>query len=286
MVKKNPIQCREKRSTIRQAHDLQPVGSLRPDSGLHPVGVDNPFYALDFRQSSLIQNPQAGCLASTFDIKNELSLIHILARRASEWRNILHRMGLSSHSHTGRSVWLVPKRWNKRKEEKSPLAISSISWCFCNSPGWSPAETNRSILVGSIRRTICHFLAIVCYCLEISKRKVLCVSDIYFYLMVWFLVCIRIDHVYHRWLDLTNRHTQGRIGQFRYALRAPLHAYLWRYTEKWMNISHGDTKTRRFHHAAYRLRVSATPCENNQWKGSCMNSDYNHPKLFKWTPWK
>jgi len=74
VVKKNPIQCREKRSTIRQAHDLQPVGSLRPDSGLHPVGVDNPFYALDFRQSSLIQNPQAGCLASTFDKKMKLIL--------------------------------------------------------------------------------------------------------------------------------------------------------------------------------------------------------------------
>jgi len=32
-----------------------------------PVGIDNPFNALDFRQPSLIQNPQAGCLASTID---------------------------------------------------------------------------------------------------------------------------------------------------------------------------------------------------------------------------
>ena len=31
-----------------------------------PVGIDNPFNALDFRQPSLIQIPQAGCLASTF----------------------------------------------------------------------------------------------------------------------------------------------------------------------------------------------------------------------------
>jgi|GEM_PF-2538122 len=30
-----------------------------------PVGIDNPFYALDLRQPSLIQNPLAGCLAST-----------------------------------------------------------------------------------------------------------------------------------------------------------------------------------------------------------------------------
>jgi hypothetical protein len=43
----------------------RPVGSLRPDSGLYPVGIDNPFNALDFRQFSLILNPQAGCLAST-----------------------------------------------------------------------------------------------------------------------------------------------------------------------------------------------------------------------------
>jgi hypothetical protein len=28
VVKKNPIQCKEKRSTIRQAHDLQAVASL------------------------------------------------------------------------------------------------------------------------------------------------------------------------------------------------------------------------------------------------------------------
>ena len=50
----------------------RPVGSLRPDSGLHPVGIDNPFNAFDFRQPSLIQNPQAGCLASTFDKRNEI----------------------------------------------------------------------------------------------------------------------------------------------------------------------------------------------------------------------
>jgi len=65
VVKKNPIQCREKRSTSRWAHDLQLVASLRPDSGLYPVGIDNPFNALDIRKSSLILNPQAGRLAST-----------------------------------------------------------------------------------------------------------------------------------------------------------------------------------------------------------------------------
>ena len=73
---KNPIQSIEKRSTIRQAHDLQPVDSLRPDSGLHPVGIDKPFYALDFRQSSLILNPQAGCLASTFtEIMKQIAIV-------------------------------------------------------------------------------------------------------------------------------------------------------------------------------------------------------------------
>ena len=63
-----------KRSTIRQAHDLQPFGSLRPDSELYPVGIDNPFIALDFRQPSLIQNPLAGCLAST--LENEKTTSH------------------------------------------------------------------------------------------------------------------------------------------------------------------------------------------------------------------
>jgi hypothetical protein len=38
---------------------------LKPE----PDGIDNPFNALDFRQSSLIPNPQAGCLASTLAIK-------------------------------------------------------------------------------------------------------------------------------------------------------------------------------------------------------------------------
>ena len=73
VVKKNPIQCREKHPTSRWAHDLQAVASLRPDSGLHPVRIDNPFNALDFRQPSLILNPQAGCLASTMGNKKNLT---------------------------------------------------------------------------------------------------------------------------------------------------------------------------------------------------------------------
>ena len=47
------------------------VYGVRPDSGLYPVGIDNPFNALDFREPSLIQNPQAGCLASTDEELNQ-----------------------------------------------------------------------------------------------------------------------------------------------------------------------------------------------------------------------
>ena len=47
----------------------RPAYGFRPDSGLDPVGIDNPFKALDFRKSSLILNPQTGCLASTMDEK-------------------------------------------------------------------------------------------------------------------------------------------------------------------------------------------------------------------------
>ena len=55
----------------RAKQSSRPFGSLRPDSKLYPVGVDNPFNALDFRQPSIILNPQAGCLASTFCERNE-----------------------------------------------------------------------------------------------------------------------------------------------------------------------------------------------------------------------
>ena len=51
----------------------RPVGSLRPDSRLYLVGIDNPFNALDLRQSSLILNPQAGCLASTITERMSLA---------------------------------------------------------------------------------------------------------------------------------------------------------------------------------------------------------------------
>jgi len=47
----------------RAKQSTRQVYGLRPDSGLYPDGIDNPFNALDLRQSSLIQIPQAGYLA-------------------------------------------------------------------------------------------------------------------------------------------------------------------------------------------------------------------------------
>ena len=65
----------------------RPVGSLRPDSGLYPVGIDNPFNALDLRQSLLIQIPQAGRLASTFAkiMKYKIPLLILAALAIVYW---------------------------------------------------------------------------------------------------------------------------------------------------------------------------------------------------------
>ena len=65
----NPARRKDEALPKMTKQSTRPVGSLYPDSGLHPVGAADPFYALVFRPPSLTQNPQAGYLASTLDEK-------------------------------------------------------------------------------------------------------------------------------------------------------------------------------------------------------------------------
>ena len=91
---------------------------LKPE----PDGIDNPFNALDFRQSSLIPNPQAGCLASTLAKKMKLN-----RKRISILATIL-LVGYGGTYLTLRSTGIVTRYENRGIEKGNEVKAKISEW--------------------------------------------------------------------------------------------------------------------------------------------------------------